>query len=119
MGIGDSNAGEFRAVLRQDGKTEIFCTDDEGEFLRFNLEQLLLGYGVEAKVNVDPLKDRWFRVEIAYAVGTEQDALWDILDDLDAVFRGKGWYEQRDEGQNEDGTVIWCVVRHDNACPWM
>ena len=46
MGIGDSNAGEFRAVLRQDGKTEIFCTDDEGEFLRFNLEQLLLGYGV-------------------------------------------------------------------------
>lgn len=116
MGFSDPNSGKFKAVTVRDGKEEVFCTDDEGTFIRYNIEQLTLDYKVAATVKVEPLGDRWFRVEITFTSG-DQEAVSDICDDLHIAFWGKGWYEYKEEGQNDDCTTVWYVVRHNQSCP--
>ena len=40
--------------------------------------------------------------------------------DFEAAFSmdGKHWYDCRQEGQNQDGTVVWWIVKHNHG-PWI
>ena len=115
--MGDGNDIGYEAVLHKDGKVEIFRTDDEGEYLRFCLEQYLLDYKVAAEVKVEPLEDRWFRIEVTFLPAGDAAFKSDVYDDLSNAFTGKGWYEHRKSGGSDDGSVLWFEVRHDRGGP--
>lgn len=116
MGKSEDHEFEFEVVCRNDGKTEILRTDDEGEFLRFNLERHILDSKTGAKIKIELLEDRWFRIEVTFQPGDSESNM-DLYQDLDAAFTGKGWYEHKKSGGNDDGSVLWFVVRYQRGCP--
>ena len=103
---------EFECETRENGKRRIYRTDDEGDFIRFNLVEYISVYAAAVTVKVDALGDRWFRVEVAYPADIDWQVCNDISTDLSIAFRDKGWYEHRKEGANDDGSIEWHEVRH-------
>lgn len=123
--ISRQRGGQFEIDRLENGKRVVYRTDDEGDFIRQHVENLIADFeiGDKVKAMVEPQGDRWFRIEISFANDTPEGVWMDIGSCFDAAFskHGKHWYDCRDEGQDEpEGhKVFWWIVRHRDGAPWI
>jgi hypothetical protein len=103
----------------ENGQTLIYRTDNEADFIRQNVEDCIQDYGLKRQVTakVSEVGDGWTRVEITYSPDLDD---WNIATDFEAAFgiHGKHWYDCRQEGQNQDGTLVWWIVKRNHG-PWI
>ena len=122
IGFSRSGGGIFEMERIENGHTVIYRTDSETDFIRQNVEDLIADYGLgeQVKAKVSDAGDGWTRVEVSFDPGLEPDDWMQIGTDFEAAFskHGKKWYDCRDEGQNQDGTTVWYMVRHNHG-PWI
>ena len=107
----------------ENGQTVIYRTDNAADFIRQQVEDHISGYQLTGRVKADvqDAGDGWTRVQISYPPDLDQDEWMNIGTDFEAAFgiHGKHWYECRQEGSNQDGTVVWWVVKHNRGTPWI
>jgi hypothetical protein len=109
----------FEMQRQENGQTIIYRTDNEGDFIRQILEDWIGDYGLTGRVTstVQDAGEGWSRVEINFAPDLDPKEWEQIGSDFSAAFSnpGKGWYDSRGQGQNEDGTAVWYVVKHNHG----
>ena len=99
----------------------MFRTKDEGQYIKHLIVDLIEDFGLTNQVSskIESKGDRWFRIEIKYPSDLDADTWMNISGTFMAAFGAeKGWYECREEGRNDDGTVEWYVCRHKGG-PWL
>ena len=99
----------------------MFRTKDEGQYIKHLIVDLIEDFGLTNQVSskIESKGDRWFRIEIKYPSDLDADTWMNISGTFMAAFGAeKGWYECREEGRNDDGTVEWYVCR-DKGGPWL
>ena len=63
------------------------------------------------------LEGPWVRLDLRY-IGEWDEGDWSgFPTDVDKAMQGlpHGYYEVREQGQNQDGTHVWFVARHDGG----
>jgi len=118
--------GFFEMARNENGKTVIYRTDSETDFIRYHVENLIEEQELTGNVSalVSDAGSGWTRVEIVYAPddAVPDERVMDSLMDFDSILQsafsasGKGFYECREEIRESDRQ--WWVVRHHHG-PWM
>ena len=112
----------FEKARIENGQTVMYRTDTEWDFIRQNVEDLISDYDLSDQVTskVADAGDGWTRVEINFDPELDPSDWEQIGTDFEVAFstRGRHYYDCREEGQTQDGTRVWWVVKHNHG-PWI
>ena len=99
------------------GQTHILRADNTADALRLELARAVEEYELEGRIeySVQALEGPWIRLELKYIGEWDMDDFCGLPTDVRKAMQGlpHGYYEVKEEGQNQDGTHVWYVARHD------
>ncbi|MFT3786667.1 MAG: Fic family protein [Tepidisphaeraceae bacterium] len=97
----------------------ILRADNTADALLLALEKAINDYELGDKMTfkIEVLEGPWIRLDVYYTGELDVNEWSGLPTDLDKAFQGlpHGYWEVRDKGQNQDGTHIWYIARHDGG----
>ncbi|MCL2646695.1 MAG: hypothetical protein FWD61_06785 [Phycisphaerales bacterium] len=105
-----------------DGHQHILHSDDKADVIKAAISSELVDEeftNAGGRVEVTPVDDGWIRIEITIPKTLSKGEVMENIADVGGNITGKGWYDVRDQGQEEkeDRWVSWYVVKHHNGAP--